>query len=160
MVPLSASGFMLGTTVELFGRKDFKPIERLALLNGLLGYFFAVVFLQVDLGQPWRLVYPMFVSLGPAAVLFLVAWHVATYLSVQIAELVPAFSEWMGFPRTKKFIKSMVLGLTVCRHYSLYPSPGSSGSTVHLCPGQAASALVFIRVSVDPFSLFGNLWPA
>jgi hypothetical protein len=50
MVPLSASGFLLGTTVELFGRKDFKPIERLALLNGLLGYFFAVVYLMVDLG--------------------------------------------------------------------------------------------------------------
>lgn len=66
MVPLSASGFMLGTTVEVFGRDDFKPIERLALLNGLLGYLFAVVFLQVDLGQPWRLIYPMFVSLGPA----------------------------------------------------------------------------------------------
>ena len=52
MVPLSASGFMLGTTVEVFGRHDFKPIERLALLNGLLGYLFAVIFLQVDLGQP------------------------------------------------------------------------------------------------------------
>ena len=39
MVPLSASGFMLGTTVEIFGRHDFEPIERLALLNGLLGYF-------------------------------------------------------------------------------------------------------------------------
>ena len=37
MVPLSASGFLLGTTVEIFGRKDFVPIERLALLNGLLG---------------------------------------------------------------------------------------------------------------------------
>ncbi len=113
MVPLSASGFMLGTTVELFGRKDFKPIERLGLLNGLLGYFFAVVFLEVDLGQPWRLVYPMFVSLGPAAVLFLVAWHVATYLTVQIAELVPATSELMGWVKPKKFVKSIVLGLTV-----------------------------------------------
>ena len=40
MVPLSASGFMLGTTVEVFGRHDFEPIERVALLNGLLGYFF------------------------------------------------------------------------------------------------------------------------
>ena len=64
MVPLSASGFLLGTTVEIFGRKDFVPIERLALLNGLLGYFFAVVYLEVDLGMPWRLYYPMFVSLG------------------------------------------------------------------------------------------------
>ncbi|MDH3922148.1 MAG: polysulfide reductase NrfD, partial [Desulfobulbaceae bacterium] len=111
MVPLSASGFMLGTTVEVFGRHDFKPIERLALLNGLLGYLFAVIFLQVDLGQPWRLIYPMFVSLGPAAVLFLVAWHVATYLSVQVAELVPAFAEWAGAPKLKTFIKSIILGL-------------------------------------------------
>jgi len=136
MVPLSASGFMLGTTVELFGRKDFKPIERLALLNGLLGYFFAVVYLQVDLGQPWRLVYPMFVSLGPAAVLFLVAWHVATYLSVQIAELVPSFSEWMGFPRAKKFVKSMVLGLTVAGIILSTLHQGALGALFTYCPGK------------------------
>ncbi|MBC8209004.1 MAG: polysulfide reductase [Desulfobulbaceae bacterium] len=113
MVPLSASGFMLGTTVELFGRKDFKPIERLALLNGLLGYFFAVLFLEVDLGMPWRLPYPMFVSLGPAAVLFLVAWHVATYLSVQVAEVLPAFFEWIGWLKGKRAIRKYVLALTV-----------------------------------------------
>jgi len=136
MVPLSASGFMLGTTVELFGRKDFKPIERLGLLNGLLGYFFAVVFLQVDLGQPWRLIYPMFVSLGPAAVLFLVAWHVATYLSVQIAELVPSFSEWMGYPKAKKFIKSIVLGLTVAGIILSTLHQGALGALFTYAPGK------------------------
>lgn len=113
MVPLSASGFLLSTSVEIFGRKDFQPIERLALLNGLLGYFFAVVYLLVDLGMPWRLTYPMFVSLGPAAVLFLVAWHVATYLTVQVAEMIPAFSEWINWPRGKQFIKKIALGLTI-----------------------------------------------
>jgi Ni/Fe-hydrogenase subunit HybB-like protein len=113
MVPLSASGFLLGTAVEIFGRKDFIPMERLALLNGLLGYFFAVLYLEVDLGMPWRLPYPMFVSLGPAAVLFLVAWHVATYLSVQVAELVPAFGEWSGWLKGKRWVKSMTLGLTI-----------------------------------------------
>lgn len=113
MVPLSASGFLLGTTVTLFGREDFHPIERLALLNGLLGYFFAVVYLEVDLGMPWRLAYPMIVSLGPAAVLFLVAWHVATYLSVQIAEVLPALFEWLGRPSWKIHIKRMALGLTI-----------------------------------------------
>ncbi|MFW2365804.1 MAG: polysulfide reductase [Desulforhopalus sp.] len=113
MVPLSASGFLLGTTVTLFGRKDFQPIERLALLNGLLGYFFAVVYLVVDLGMPWRLAYPMFVSFGPAAVLFLVAWHVATYLSVQIAELLPALFEWLNKPGWKVYIKRITLGLTI-----------------------------------------------
>ena len=113
MVPLSASGFLLSTTVEIFQRDDFRPIERLALLNGLLGYFFAVVFLLVDLGMPWRLTYPMVVSFGPAAVLFLVAWHVATYLTVQIAEMLPAVSEWIGWPSLKRFVQKLTLGLTI-----------------------------------------------
>ncbi|MFP3982876.1 MAG: NrfD/PsrC family molybdoenzyme membrane anchor subunit [Desulfurivibrionaceae bacterium] len=136
MVPLSASGFLMGTAVELFGRKDFKPIERLGLLNGLLGYLFAVIFLQVDLGQPWRLVYPMFVSLGPAAVLFLVAWHVATYLSVQIAELVPAFSEWMGLPRAKKVIRKTVLGLTIAGIILSTLHQGALGALFNYAPGK------------------------
>ncbi|MCX5863731.1 MAG: polysulfide reductase NrfD [Deltaproteobacteria bacterium] len=136
MVPLSASGFMMGTTVELFGRKDFKSIERLGLLNGLLGYTFAVMFLQVDLGQPWRLIYPMFVSLGPAAVLFLVAWHVATYLTCQVAELVPAFSEWMGFPKAKKFIKSIVLGLTIAGIILSTLHQGALGALFTYAPGK------------------------
>lgn len=113
MVPLSSSGFQLGTTVEIFGRHDFEPIERLGLLNGLLGYFFAVVYLLVDLGQPWRLPYPMVVSFGPAAVLFLVAWHVATYLSVQVAEVSASFFEWIGFPVGKRGVRKITLGLTV-----------------------------------------------
>lgn len=113
MVPLSASGFLLGTTVELFGRKDFKPIERLALLNGLLGYFFAVMYLLVDLGQPWRLPYPMVVAWGTAAVLFLVGWHVAIYLTVQMMEVSEAFFEWVHWPMAKKFIKRITIGLTI-----------------------------------------------
>lgn len=136
MVPLSASGFMLGTTVEVFGRKDFKTIERLALLNGLLGYLFAVIFLQVDLGQPWRLIYPMFVSLGPAAVLFLVAWHVATYLTVQVAELLPAFSEWADTPGLKKLIKSMVLGLTIAGIILSTLHQGALGALFTYAPGK------------------------
>lgn len=136
MVPLSASGFMLGTTVEVFGRKDFKPIERLALLNGLLGYLFAVIYLQVDLGQPWRLIYPMFVSLGPAAVLFLVAWHVATYLSVQVAEVAPAFFEWVGWPKAKKFIKSMIVGLTIAGIILSTLHQGALGALFTYAPGK------------------------
>ena len=146
MVPLSASGFMLGTTVELFGSKDFKPIERLGLLNGLLGYFFAVVFLQVDLGQPWRLIYPMFVSLGPAAVLFLVAWHVATYLSVQIAELVPSFSEWMGYPQGQEIHQKHGPGADRGRYYPFHPASGGARLTCSPTP-QASFILCGIQRS-------------
>ena len=136
MVPLSASGFMLGTAVEIFGRHDFEPIERLALLNGLLGYFFAVVFLLVDLGQPWRLSYPMVYSFGPAAVLFLVGWHVATYLSVQIAEVSTAFFEWIGFRRGYEFIRKGVIGLTVSGIILSTLHQGALGALFVYAPGK------------------------
>jgi len=136
MVPLSASGFMLGTTVEIFGRHDFEPIERLALLNGLLGYFFAVVYLLVDLGQPWRLAYPMVYSFGPAAVLFLVGWHVATYLSVQVAEVSTAFFEWIGFRRGYEFIRKGTIGLTVSGIILSTLHQGALGALFVYAPGK------------------------
>jgi len=136
MVPLSASGFMLGTTVEIFGRHDFEPIERLALLNGLLGYFFAVVYLLVDLGQPWRLSYPMVYSFGPAAVLFLVGWHVATYLSVQVMEVSTAFFEWIGFQRGYDFIRKGAVGLTVSGIILSTLHQGALGALFLYAPGK------------------------
>lgn len=136
MVPLSSSGFQLGTACEVFGRHDLEPIERLGLLNGLLGYFFAVVFLMVDLGQPWRLPYPMVVSFGPAAVLFLVAWHVSTYLSVQIAEVSTSFFEWIGFPAGKRAIKRITLGLTVSGIILSTLHQGALGALFTYAPGK------------------------
>jgi len=136
MVPLSSSGFMLGTTVEIFGRHDFEPIERLALLNGLLGYLFAVVYLLVDLGQPWRLPYPMVVAYGPAAVLFLVGWHVATYLSVQVCEVSVAFFEWIGFPVGKQGVRKITLGLTVAGIILSTLHQGALGALYNYAPGK------------------------
>ena len=136
MVPLSASGFLLGTAANLFGRHDLAPIERLALLNGLLGYFFAVVYLIVDLGQPWRLPYPMFVAFGTGAVLFLVAWHVSTYLSVQIAEVAEAFFEWLNWPNAVKFIKRITIGLTVAGIILSTLHQGALGALFTYAPGK------------------------
>ncbi len=136
MVPLSASGFLMGTTVELFGRKDFKPILRLALLNGLLGYLFAVVYLLQDLGSPWRLYYPMFVAWGTAAVLFLVGWHVATYLSVQVMEISESFFEWVKWPNAKKFIKNITIGLTVSGIILSTLHQGALGALFNYAPGK------------------------
>jgi len=136
MVPLSSSGFQLGTACEIFGRHDLEPIERLALLNGLLGYFFAVMYLLVDLGQPWRLPYPMVVSFGPAAVLFLVAWHVSTYLSVQILEVSQSFFEWIGIPAGKRAVRRIVLGLTVSGIILSTLHQGALGALFTYAPGK------------------------
>jgi len=89
-----------------------------------------------DLGQPWRLIYPMFVSWGPEAVLFLVAWHVATYLSVQAAETSTAFFEWMGWPAGKTFIKKMALGLAVAGIILSTLHQGALGALSTYAPGK------------------------
>lgn len=136
MVPLSSSGFQLGTACEVFGRHDLEPIERVGLLNGLLGYLFAVIYLLVDLGQPWRLPYPMAVAFGPASVLFLVAWHVATYLSVQVAEVSASFFEWIGWPIGKQGVRKMTLGLTVAGIILSTLHQGALGALFTYAPGK------------------------
>ncbi|UCF84915.1 MAG: polysulfide reductase NrfD, partial [Desulfobacteraceae bacterium] len=103
VVPLSASGYVLGSAVYLFRLKEYYPVVKNAILIGFLGYFFAVVFLLIDLGRPWRIYYPMFVSYGPASVMFLVAWHVALYLSCQALEFSPSAFEWLGFKTLRKW---------------------------------------------------------
>ncbi|MDT8395164.1 MAG: polysulfide reductase [bacterium] len=160
MVPLSASGFLMGTTVELFGRKDFKPILRIALLNGLLGYFFAVVYLLCDLGQPWRLPYPMVVAWGTAAVLFLVGWHVATYLTVQILEVSEAFFEWAQWPMAKQFIKKMTIGLTIAGIILSTLHQGALGALFTYAPSKVHPlwySQEFLWIFFFVSSIFGGL---
>jgi Ni/Fe-hydrogenase subunit HybB-like protein len=112
-VPMASTGFLLATAVYLFGLRDYKPLVRPAVLTGFVGYFFAVVFLLIDLGQPWRLPYPMIRSFGTGSVLFLVAWHVALYLSVQFLEFSPAVFEWLEARKLRAWAVGLTLGATI-----------------------------------------------
>ena len=132
-VPLAATGFILGTAVYLFGLKQYEPVVKNAILIGFLGYLFAVIFLLIDLGRPWRLPYPMFVSFGTASVLFLVAWHVALYLSCQFLEFFPSISEWGGWKTLRRWTLGITVGLTIF---------GAILSTLH----QSALGAMFLLV--------------
>jgi len=112
-VALAAGGFTLGSAVYLFGMKQYHAIVRPAILTGFLGYFFVVIGLCFDLGRPWRLPYPMLVSYGTTSVMFLVGWHVATYLSCQFVEFCPALFEWLGWRRLREFAVKLTIGATV-----------------------------------------------
>jgi len=112
-VPLSATGFVLGAAVYIFGLKEFKPIVNNAILIGFLGYLFAVIFLLIDLGRPWRLPYPMIGAFGTASVLFLVAWHIALYLSCQFLEISSSIFEWGGWKTLRTWAVRMTVGLTI-----------------------------------------------
>lgn len=112
-VPLSATGFVMATAVYIFGFKKYHPILRLAVLTGFMGYLFAVVFLLNDLGRPWRIYYAMVITLGPISVLFLVAWHVALYLTVQLMEFSPAILEWLNSRHVRRWAVIGTIGLTI-----------------------------------------------
>lgn len=112
-VALAAGGFVLAAAVHLFGLRDYRPLVRPAILTGFLGYFFVVIGLLFDLGRPWRLPYPIFVSQGVTSVMFEVALCVALYLTVLFLEFCPAFLEWLNLKKLQKWAVSLTLGLTV-----------------------------------------------
>jgi Ni/Fe-hydrogenase subunit HybB-like protein len=112
-VALAAGGYTLGSTVYLFGLKEYYPVLRPAILTGFLGYFFVVVGLLVDLGQPWRIPYPVIYSYGVTSVMFLVAWHVFLYLTVQFLEFCPAILEWLGWRNVHRWATKLTIGATV-----------------------------------------------
>lgn len=112
-VALAAGGYVIATSVHLFGMKDYRIILRPAILTGFLGYLFVVIALLFDLGRPWRLPYPVFYSLGPQSVMFLVAWHVLLYLTVQFMEFSPAIFEWLDMKAARRWIHKIMVGTCI-----------------------------------------------
>jgi Ni/Fe-hydrogenase subunit HybB-like protein len=112
-VPLAAAGYVMGSAVYLFGLKEYRPVLRPAVLLGFLGYVFAVIFLLMDLGRPWRLPFPMFVSYGVASFLFFVAWSVACHLAIYFVELCPPIFEWLNSDRFRAWAMKLTVGATI-----------------------------------------------
>jgi Ni/Fe-hydrogenase subunit HybB-like protein len=111
-IVLAAGGFTIGATVQIFGLKDYHPIERPAILTAFLGYVMAICGLLADLGRPWNMV-NVFVSYGSASALFEVAWCVILYSTVLALEFTLPFFEWMGWARLQAVMKKALIALTV-----------------------------------------------
>ena len=135
-VPLSASGFVLSTVVYIFRLKEYHPVVKNAILIGFLGYLFAVIFLLIDLGRPWRLPNPMIGSFGTASVLFLIAWHVALYLTCQFLEFSTTISEWGGWQTLRKWGLKMTVGLTILGVILSTLHQSALGALYLLAPGK------------------------
>jgi len=112
-VALAAGGYVTAASVEIFGMKKFHSAVRPAILTGFLGYSFVVVALLYDVGRPWRLPYPFFVSQGVTSVMFEVGACVALYLTVLFLEFSPAAAEWLGASRLRRLLVRLTLALTI-----------------------------------------------
>ncbi|KKL85270.1 hypothetical protein LCGC14_1956390, partial [marine sediment metagenome] len=135
-VPLSGAGFVVATGYYIFGFKGLKPIVRLAVLSGLLGYGFAASYLMIDLGRPWRIYYPMIMGFGTASLLFLVAWHVTVYLTVQLLEFSTTILEWLRSRRVHRWAMLITVAMTIAGIILSTLHQSSLGGMFLLIPGK------------------------
>jgi len=98
IVPLSAGGFVLAAIVYVLRKERYRPLLRLAILTGFLGYSTFAIMLIFDLGVPYRIWHPM-VFWQHHSVLFEVAWCVMLYLTVLLLEFAPNVLEHPGLQR-------------------------------------------------------------
>ena len=112
-VVLAAGGYTTTSAYYLFGLKNFHSATRPAITSAFLGYAFVVFALHYDVGQPWRLVYPIFVSQGTTSVLFEVGLCVFLYVSVLAIEWSVSAFEWLGWRNLRSMVVRLTIPLTV-----------------------------------------------
>ncbi len=113
-IVLAAGGFTVGATVQIFGLKEYHPIERPAILTAFLGYVMAVIGLLADLGRPWNIaIFPINSHVGTQSALFEVAWCVTLYTTVLGLEFTVPFFEWLGWKKLHGMMKKALIALTV-----------------------------------------------
>lgn len=135
-VALAAGGYTLAAAVTLFGFRELRPVVRAAILTGFLGYVFAVIGLLCDLGQPWRIAYPLVYSWGTTSVMFEVGWCVALYTTVLAMEFLPAFFEWMGWTFPLRLLHRIEIGAIVLGIVLSTLHQSSLGSLFLMAPGK------------------------
>ena len=59
-VALAAGGFTTAALVDIFGRRQYKPLLRPAILTAFLGYLWVAIALSFDLGRYWNIWRPIF----------------------------------------------------------------------------------------------------
>ena len=112
-VALAAGGYVTSAACYIFGLKRFHSAVRPAILTAFLGYALVVLALHYDVGRPWRLPYPIFLSPGTTSLLYEVGLCVFLYLAVLFIEYSPAALEWLGLKKARNLIVRMTLVLTI-----------------------------------------------
>ncbi|HLF36324.1 MAG TPA: NrfD/PsrC family molybdoenzyme membrane anchor subunit [Anaerolineales bacterium] len=91
-IALGAGAFTLSAIVYLFHLEHFRPILRLAVLVGLVGYTTAMLTLLVDIGRPDRFWHP-WVYWNVHSVLWEITLAITLYTAVMMVEFAPVVAE-------------------------------------------------------------------
>jgi molybdopterin-containing oxidoreductase family membrane subunit len=97
-IALGAGAFTLSAIVYIFKIERFRPILRLAVLVGFIGYTSALLTLVMDIGRPDRFYHP-WIYWNVHSVLWEITWCITIYLSILILEFLPVIAEASFFDR-------------------------------------------------------------
>lgn len=113
-VAFAGGAYILCFMVHILHIKKYEPIVRAVVLNGFLSYAFYSGALLLDIGRPWKIINPIIGNgFGYGSVLFLVAWHFLLYLMCLFAEVAPAISEWLNWPRVRNILHKLTTGAVI-----------------------------------------------
>jgi len=114
---LATSGFIVAAIIYIFQLEKYRPVARVSVLVGFLGYGSSLFALIFDIGLPHRGWHPFFMW-NPHSFLFEVFWCVSIYWGVTALELIPILTE--RFPLKKfthwmheRMLPIVVLGITL-----------------------------------------------
>lgn len=97
-IALGAGAFTLSAIVYIFGLEQFRPILRLAVFVGFIGYTIALLSLVLDIGRPDRFYHP-WVYWNVHSVLWEITWCITIYLTILVLEFAPIVTEAKFFDR-------------------------------------------------------------
>ncbi|MGC8873698.1 MAG: NrfD/PsrC family molybdoenzyme membrane anchor subunit [Chloroflexia bacterium] len=94
-IGLGAGAFLLSAAIYLLHLREFRPLARVAVVVGLLGYTSAALALFLDLGRPDRFWHPL-VFWNPHSVLWEITMCVVLYTGVLVMEAAPivGYARW------------------------------------------------------------------
>ncbi len=111
-VALAAGGFTTAALINIFGKKEFKSLERGAILTSWLGYIFVGAGLMFDIGRYYNIWHPAVYWQGNS-VLFEVGVCVMLYLTVLTIEVSPVILSKIAYhngwlAKRASFLKDIV----------------------------------------------------
>jgi len=114
---LATGGFITACVIYIFKMEKYRPMARIGITVGFLGYGSSLFALLFDIGLPHRFWHPFFMW-NEHSFLFEVFWCVSCYWGVTALEMLPVVTERLPLPRITHFFHEIalpfiVLGITL-----------------------------------------------
>jgi len=161
-IAIAAGAFVLVALTYLLGRDEYRPLTRVAILVGIIGYSSAGLALLSDLGRPDRF-WHILVHLNDRSILSVVAWCLLIFTTVLLLQLLPILrdAEWarrlpiLG-PVAHLIERIMPLLVLVGALFSL-THQGAAGATFGVVKARAVWYRPTLPIVFTASAIFGGL---